>query len=88
MIFSCQEGNICLNTYATDYITAEANADMINYKQSQDINAIEYLQQLWTKSVHYMNGTNYNELSLRPYILQVDQSWVDTVQKKRALIWN
>lgn len=38
----CQVVHNLLNNYATDNIIVEANADIMNYKQPQDLNAIDY----------------------------------------------
>lgn len=54
---SCQEVKLTSNSqvakyllkkYETDNIIAEADTDIINYKQPQDLNIIYFLPSLWT----------------------------------------
>lgn len=47
----CEVLNYLLATYATDKFIAEANMDIINFKQCADKNADEHAQALWTKGL-------------------------------------
>lgn len=59
----CQAVRYLLNTYATDDITFEADAHIINYRQLQNFNALDYLQSLWKKALRC--GPVYDEYQLK-----------------------
>lgn len=44
--------NILLEIFATNDIIAEAVADTTNYKERQDVKALDYSQSLGTKALH------------------------------------
>lgn len=59
-------------TFATDEIIAKAEEDIINYKQSKDLNAVDYTQSRWKKTCIvflYTMSTNKKNLDWKPMVV-------------------
>lgn len=59
----CQVANYTLNTHANDDIITKAEADVTNYKQLQELNAVDYSGSLWTKALSW--GPVFDEYQLK-----------------------
>lgn len=55
----CEVVNYLLTIYATDDVITEAEADILNFKQTQSMTAMCYSQQLWEKALRC--GKVYHE---------------------------
>lgn len=50
----CEVVKQLLNMYATEEIIVQPDVDIIEYKQQQDLNKVDYLHaELWTKDLRW-----------------------------------
>lgn len=57
-----------LATYATNDVIAEAEAEIINFKQLEHMPVARCLQFLWERGLRY--GLIYEEAPLKEYLIQ------------------
>lgn len=64
----CQVVNYLLETYATDDVVAEDEADITNYEHPKSMSAMQYLQAMWKEALRC--GQVYSDSRLKRVLIE------------------